>query len=490
MPADCFLCLLIVLILGIAYGQTLAPGITWANNGADSGDLVAATVTLGIAHPSGYPSYLLLAGLFQWLPFGEPALRSNLFSLCCALPATLVLYAIVRLLLPAADWSARFAAALAALSFGLAPLFWSQAIIAEVHSLNALLSALLLLGTLVIMHSNGFAGTGLFWGQGLLAGFALGNHLTIGFLMAFCLPASTLSLKPERRLRAGIGQLLGLAGGLLVYLYLPLRAVTGPPINWGNPVDWAGFWWVVSGQPYRDLVFGLPAAFLPQRIAAWATLLIQQFGVIGLMLGIGGLLYGKPTRPAFVWLTLLPAAGYSLFALAYDSADSYAYLIPFYLLFAIWMGLGIQALLAALLRSQPDLAFAAALGLVLALGWPIANTAAQVDASRDRRAMRYADYVLQSAPPEALVVTRGDLDSFPLWYYHSALGRRPDMAVIVEPLLAYAWYRDHLAQQYPLLAGIEPGGNDALPALAAANPGRPFCRVELREFEPQLNCAE
>jgi hypothetical protein len=490
MTADWFLCLLMALILSFAYGQTLAPGITWANNGADSGDLVAATVTLGVAHPSGYPSYLLLAGLFQWLPFGEPALRSNLFALCCALLSVLVLYAVLRLLLPAAAWSARFAAALAALSLGVSPLFWSQAVIAEVHSLNALLSTLLLFGTLVILRSNGSAGNHLFWGQGLLAGFALGNHLTIGLLAACCLPLSNLSRATGQRLRAGIAQLLGLVTGLLVYLYLPLRAATAPAINWGNPVDWAGFWWVVSGQPYRDLVFGLPAEFLPQRIAAWAALLIQQFGAVGLTLGIGGLLYGKSTRPDFVGLTLLPAGGYSLFALAYDSADSYAYLLPFYLLFAIWIGLGIQALLAALLQYQPKLAFAAALSLGLIMSRPLAATATRVDASQDRRAMRYAESVLQTAPPDALVVTRGDLDTFPLWYYHSALGQRSDLVVIVEPLLAYAWYHDHLAQQYPALAVPAPDTGSGLAELTQANAGRPRCRVELVEFEAQLNCTE
>ena len=29
-------------VLGCAYAYTLAPGVTWANDGADSGDLVAA----------------------------------------------------------------------------------------------------------------------------------------------------------------------------------------------------------------------------------------------------------------------------------------------------------------------------------------------------------------------------------------------------------------------------------------------------------------
>ena len=30
----------LMLLLGLAYGLSLAPGLTWANNGADGGDLI------------------------------------------------------------------------------------------------------------------------------------------------------------------------------------------------------------------------------------------------------------------------------------------------------------------------------------------------------------------------------------------------------------------------------------------------------------------
>ena len=48
------------------YLASLAPGLTWANFGADGGDLIAAAATGGVAHPTGYPFYLLLARLFQF----------------------------------------------------------------------------------------------------------------------------------------------------------------------------------------------------------------------------------------------------------------------------------------------------------------------------------------------------------------------------------------------------------------------------------------
>ena len=38
------------------------------------------TALLGITHPTGYPTYLMLTHLFTYLPFGDPAYRVNLGS--------------------------------------------------------------------------------------------------------------------------------------------------------------------------------------------------------------------------------------------------------------------------------------------------------------------------------------------------------------------------------------------------------------------------
>src|SRR4051812_16677705 len=90
---------LVGVALGCAYAYTLAPGVTWANDGADSGDLIAATATLGVAHPTGYPTYLLLARLFQLIPLGDLALRSTIFSAVAAVLAALCVSLLVRRLL-------------------------------------------------------------------------------------------------------------------------------------------------------------------------------------------------------------------------------------------------------------------------------------------------------------------------------------------------------------------------------------------------------
>ena len=74
-------------LLAVAAGATVgltaaflrAPNVLFA----DSGELLTAVATKGVAHPPGFPLYLLLGGLFLDLTGGagpSAASRLNLFS--------------------------------------------------------------------------------------------------------------------------------------------------------------------------------------------------------------------------------------------------------------------------------------------------------------------------------------------------------------------------------------------------------------------------
>jgi hypothetical protein len=180
-----------------------------------------------------------------------------------------------------------------------------------------------------------------------------------------------------------------------------------------------------------------------------------------------------------VWLSAAVAALASIFAVTYNTDDSYAYLIPTYLIFAIWLGLGVDLALQAIVRLDPRAAPVAANGFAILLAWHTVSIAPQVDASQDRRAIIYATSVLATAPPNAIVVSDSDLDTFPLWYYHYALGERPDLAVIVDPLLEFDWYRRNLRAVYRHLQIPETAESGWLDAIAAANRQRTnLCRTD------------
>ena len=489
--------LIVAALVGAAYARTLAPGLSWANRGADGGDFITAAATGGVAHPSGYPTYLALARLFQLLPLGTLAFRTNLLSAVCAVAAAVLVTRWVARQqrvtgAPFDGEIAQISGALAGLAFGLSPLLWSQAVITEVHALHALFLALLLtLAPLARPHPETSGWVDL--AAGLLAGLALGNHLTAALLLPAWFGLSLLRRipdgaplarwLPQMAWRPVLRGLAGLALGASIYLTLLLRARSGAPVNWGDPVGWDGLRWLISGQLYRDRLFTLPADFVLPRVQSWAALLLAQFGLPGFALALAGLFFGRPRSPRLFWITGWMAAAYTAFAIGYNATDSYAYLIPVFLAVAVWLGLGAGALLeAAARRGGPGrgrvLGAFAALAVAALLLINAASNLPALDASRDDRAEQFGRAVLAAAPPGALLFPQGDEQTFALWYFHFALRQRPDVAVINEALLPYDWYRASLRRAYPDLPLPDHPGPSGWPATLTAATGRPACHPQ------------
>jgi len=526
------LLLLLGVILGGIYLRTLAPGLTWANRGADGGDLITAAVTGGVAHPSGYPTYLVLARLFQLLPVGTLAYRTNLLSALCALLSALLVADLARRSCTGSHKVRYLAGLLAGLGFGLSPLLWSQAVITEVYTLHILFVALILWLMPITPGTRFLEGTVFLnsvWLDrlnGLIFGLALGNQITVAFLLAFWLFCCMVSnerensqLDSERdstddtnkkspRLsafakgaqsvrvlridwRSLARRLVWLLLGLSIYLTLLVRARSGSPIIWGNPVDFKGLWWLISGQMYQDRVFSLSPEFIWPRVRNWAGLLRSQFGLLGLALGFYGLFYGKPRATRFYWIAGWIFLVYSVFSIGYNSSDSYTLLIPAYLAFALWFGLGASALLEAMqeTRWRAWLTPLGSLVLLVLIGVNAWVNLPTVDASRESSAEAFGREILAVAPQNAVMLTQEDKDSFALWYFHYALGERPDLAVVIEPHLKYDWYRRTLRTIYPDLPPFEIAlGGDG--RIIFADLGRPLCKVHLEEAEMLCpNCA-
>ncbi|MCC6220975.1 MAG: DUF2723 domain-containing protein, partial [Deltaproteobacteria bacterium] len=88
-------CSFLVFGLSLAlYYFTLAPTATLV----DSGELILAAHSLGVAHPPGFPLYVLLAHIATLVPLGNIAERVNFFSaLFAALTASVTCLAAFEL---------------------------------------------------------------------------------------------------------------------------------------------------------------------------------------------------------------------------------------------------------------------------------------------------------------------------------------------------------------------------------------------------------
>jgi hypothetical protein len=158
--------------------------------------------------------------------------------------------------------------------------------------------------------------------------------------------------------------------------------------------------------------------------------------------------------------------------------------------FAIWIGLGViglaQALEAVLRADRLRTTVAVLLGLaspaiLASQGWD------DHDRSGRYGAVDAAKNLLNSCAPNAILVTNGDNDTFPLWYAQEVEGVRSDVRVTVLPYLNTDWYIQQLRQQANQSAPVAlsmgdttytQGNNDILPFM----PNAAVDSLDLKQF--------
>jgi len=310
------------------YRATLLPGMDFGDTGS-----FQATVGSSLITPrDGYPLYFALGNLFLWTTKSEPAHALNLAS---AVQAALACGLIV---LVGVELSGSIAAAVAAaLLFATSYTFWSQSIIAEVYALHALFVALTLWLVLRWAERPGVGRLTLFF-----AAYALGfgNHLSM-ILLAPGFTIFLLASAPRGWRSMFAPRVLALATGCALAGALPyawnLRAfwlLPAPPHNMFDAL--LRFWFDVTKVDWREtMVLQVPTAIIGDHVAMYAFDLGQQFGWIGPLLGIAGLvqLARHHWRHAVLMFTLYIAN--VLFAFSYNVGDTHVFYLPSHLMIAL-----------------------------------------------------------------------------------------------------------------------------------------------------------
>ena len=172
-----------------------------------------------------------------------------------------------------------------------------------------------------------------------------------------------------------------------------------------------------------------------------------------LILGILGLIYQyqKDKRDALVTGLLFFFTGFAIIIYLNQAGNQprerdYAYVGSFYA-FAIWIGLGVLYVKELFEKfTKPVLAnYGAALLCFLAV--PVLMASQEWndhDRSHKVLARDLAIDYLQSCAPNAVLITFGDNDTYPLWYAQEVQGIRRDVRVINSSLLGTDWYINQL----------------------------------------------
>ncbi|MEW6610902.1 MAG: DUF2723 domain-containing protein [Patescibacteria group bacterium] len=504
----------------------------------DSGEFIAAVASLGIAHPSGYPLYVVLGKLFTLIiPFGDIAWRVNLFSAFCASITvsllSLLLINILSSLFPTqrlsasgshiekhlggfagmdppiisgesetesravtssqgkstvsfrvATTSTYLVALSLSLFFAFSPVFWSQAIIAEVYTLNAAL----LIATLILLwryaQTPSHATLLCF---SFLCGLSITNHqmmilvAPVYLIFILCIDwkrnrwwTRNESIPTQTQTRSHHWYtnihpypiaLLFFFLGLSLYLFILFRAWSDPLINWNHPDTLAEFWHHISRKSYNDFTANLIEDTWKHKkiiyVHYFFTDLLKQLNPVGALLSLCGFITLWLRKRSFLLLTLgvffsnsvliiiLRRLGYIV-----ESEEIYTvYYISSFLMAFVWTAIGIAEIIHQirkyfLKRGTAPKPLVAALAILFLLFLPSAqglSFARSTDRSDIWLTDDWGTALLQSLAPHAILLLfteqpAADSGVFTLAYLSLIKKVRPDVAIVDYGYLSSRFY--------------------------------------------------
>ena len=477
------LCAIVVAAAGVLYAATAARDIVVG----DTPEFIAAAITLGVPHGPGYPLFTLLGHLFSLLPIGPLPFRVNLLAAACSASTVGVVYLTAFRLT-----RKRLASAAAALMLALSPLFWRWSLVAEAFPLNNLLASLFIF--LLVLWQERPEQTKFLVGAALVSGLALTNHHTFVLFG----PAVIFLLWQKRNILLARPYLFAvciatLLIGLVPYLYVPWAAARNPVLNWQGVGSWGDFFALVlrqhcgAGQlicngPYQG---GSPV----DRLLAFGA----SFGALAGLLILLGLVQAYRERRQYFWFVLLAFIFAGPIFAAYANIDlslgpTLFVLERFFLLshviVAPLIAFGLLFITRHLaesfrtLRAQAGIIVTGAVLLIALIG--AVRNYKELDQSKNSIARRIAEDVLSTPQPGTLLLVAGDEVALPLLYLQAVEARRPEVLLVVMPMLSGEWYVRQLRQRYPDL--VIPfthydGKSGTIKALADANKSRPIAVV-------------
>jgi hypothetical protein len=522
--------LLLVLIWLIIYLTTVSPTV----NFIDSGELITAVHEPGIAHPPGYPLYVLMGYVASHLLWGDVAWRVNVLSAFWGALAVGAFYYLIlqttRYLLaarqpkvasqpkkkrsaksvdpagpgkqapdsaataqPAGTWLTSAAAlnmlliasgAAGASLIAASSTFWSRTAQAKMYSLHYFFIALLLI--LALQYRAAYergdkqASTRWLVALAISLGLSFTNHLMTILLV---LPIALLLIggtQPGYRIRDILGRWAYLVPAflvpLLLYAYMPLRASQDPVMNWGSTNDLGDFWRHITGWQFRPYLLGDIGKNLRDNFELITRYAFEQWGLVSIpvyLAGIAGAVLLYRIGRAILWPTLLLLVLTLTFSLFYGISEIEPYMVGFYAMFAVWIGLAPAAWLSLSMQSRrsaarqsgsrqaavntvdPAQSYQQAWAITALVAVAVLSSAIMIypkqNYSQNRLAEQFALNVFDALPQNSILIT--DYWDFyaPTYYLQIEKGIRPDLALIDESLLRYPWYTRQLTKRYPWL---------------------------------------
>ncbi len=487
----------VVFLLSLSvYIISMAPSVGFT----DAGELAGACYSLGVAHPTGYPLFVLLGFVWSHLPIPLSVIaKLNLFAAVCTAFSTVFVFRLSLLLIGSvlhqpstsqgaiedkavapkkrreksalnksvsstaspvdkdptsgvaanalSDTFVSVLSAATALSYAFARTVWSQATSIEVYSLHLCLMTLSLwLSVDAVMSGSKlkmrFAALSL--------GLCFTNHLTtiliiVPILGLYFYRPGELFRVDRVRVREFLILLLIIMSCSVLYASLAWNSNSGPWFNWGAVHrGWEQFSYHVFGKQYSIWMFSDEKGAVSKQFKVFLGLIGPNTAYVGVLLSVVGLWFTmrlKQLRSYALFLSLLIICGVA-YSVNYSIHDIDSYFLSAYTALTLSAGMG----LALVLRYRKTFAAAAfVLPLILLLtNWK------ENDQHDNTLVREYVHMMVDPLPKNAILFSQQwDYFCSAFWYMQQVEGYRPDVVLIEKELLRRTWYPRQLERWYP-----------------------------------------
>lgn len=404
----------------IVYLRTLLPSVGFW----DTGEFQTIPYTFDIAHPTGYPTYILLGNIYLKLfQFGSVAWKMNFLS---AIFVSLGIYLFSRLLF---SITKKFSLSiLISLILAFNPYLWSVAIRADPHALHFLFTSTIVYLMNIILTTKKIQFVPL---VSLFVGLSTGNHM----LSIFFIPALFLihlfvikDIIKHKKYTLLVLSLFAFIIGISIYFLLPYISYIKDPLTINYSLaSYEGFKRHVFGEDFQGMMHYWLKDNLFDSLKYYLSLLQNSFPVYLWVFAIPALLIRKRTDVKLFIICLAIFVSTLYFSLRYQNASIERYFLPSFLILTLWIGTFLNFVIDKInlkyFQYIPLLFLTFLLVNIVKLNFPI------VDASKDFSARNWARETMDEVSQNGAILSWWSY-STPLWYMQKVENYRPDIEII------------------------------------------------------------
>lgn len=434
----------------------------------DSGELVSAAYTWGIAHPPGYPLFSLFGGILSHvLPWETVAWRVGLLS---SIPMAFSLFFTFKIVKKITKNTV--VSSLTTIFCAVLYPIWLYAVVPEVFGLYALFSLMIVYVLLLWYECPSLRRTYLLF---FLVGLSLTHHHLIVLvfpLIGFIFYSKKKYIKKWCVSKKIVLFLLFFFLGFSVYVYAPIVSSHYPPFDWEHPATLSGFFEMLFRTTYGTFRasttsgYSLLNRFL--NVLTFLQYLWKDFGLIGctfILLGINRAVIGKNTNSRFL-LFYLVFLLFFLFYAGFPVGTDFSlgtlerfFIVPYFIL-AIFAGIGlsisINVLRNVLLFKNSIIQKTSIYLVLLIFCLPIItqftqNYAFIAPLKNDKTIEYFAEDILRSVEPNGILSLDTDTSIFAVDYAYHVKKQRQDITYISFAMLADENYRIYVKRKFPKL---------------------------------------